>query len=251
MVKYSNRFAAVNRKRTKCKREETPRNGIGFSLSTGFRDIQDSKHLLGIRVRAAGDSSHANTVVCAPLSNDAQRSKLSAKGASMNKVLLAAIAITAGAPGVSTATDVGIGLSIKSNDATIYVPIDVSAAFRIEPSISYSENKTESGFTITENTNINLGVGFFGKSQVVDSIEVYYGGRVAYIESKAESSTSLPFPASSSVKSDGYRIAPTLGFQYFFNDHISLGGEVAWAHTDLDNVESSGTTTNAILRYKF
>lgn len=169
----------------------------------------------------------------------------------MKRVLITAVSLAAFASEIASAADFGIGLSVKSSDTTIYVPIEISPAFRVEPSVSYSETKQASGNTTTKSTNTNVGAGLFGKSQVADSIELYYGGRIAYVESKAESSTALPFPASVSVKSDGYRIAPTLGFQYFFNEHISLGGEVAWAHTDLDNVESDGTTSNVILRYKF
>jgi hypothetical protein len=42
------------------------------------------------------------------------------------------------------ASEVGVGVSAKSDDAWIYVPIDVSAKLRIEPSIRYTSSESTS-----------------------------------------------------------------------------------------------------------
>ena len=62
---------------------------------------------------------------------------------------------------------------------------------------------------------------------------------------------------------DGYRISPTLGFEYLINEHFSLGGEAEWFYQDLDsdisqsdvagtaNLKSNGTATRLIVRFTF
>jgi hypothetical protein len=41
---------------------------------------------------------------------------------------------------------------------------------------------------------------------------------------------------------NGYRIAPTFGFEYLFNRHFTLGGEVAWSYERLEGDDRSGST---------
>jgi hypothetical protein len=62
---------------------------------------------------------------------------------------------------------------------------------------------------------------------------------------------------------DGYRIAPTVGFEYLFNRHFTLGGEAAVYYESVDGTFSqgelvtrsdydrNGTATYLILRYFF
>jgi hypothetical protein len=164
------------------------------------------------------------------------------------------------------AADYGLGVSIRSNDSTIYMPIDVSKAFRIEPMLGFLYRKDD--YTILDGavsatdttTQLNIGTGVFGVTQLAESASVYYGGRVGYtaVERKASSVGTLPgggSPQSTRDKSDGFFLAPTVGIEYRFSDHFSIGGEAALTYTKVDGdqytEETTSTSTNIIFRYMF
>jgi hypothetical protein len=170
----------------------------------------------------------------------------------------------------SALAEVGLGVSIQSNDSTIYMPINVSKGFRIEPMLQYRKSSNEerlypsSLYTLTasaDTTAYMLGVGLFGVTQLGESANVYYGGRLGYV--KAEFEVSYPGtlppgygrPMSSSEDIDGFMVAPTIGLEYRFSEHFSIGGEAAltYSSTDGDETsnESTSTTTNIIFRYMF
>jgi hypothetical protein len=172
--------------------------------------------------------------------------------------------------GSALAADFGLGVSIRSNDSTIYVPIDVSKSFRIEPMLRYQNSKSESSvfgagspYTVAataELTSWNVGVGVFGVTQVAESANVYYGGRIGYISADYETSYAGTAPPGVSFlpskdKSDGFFLAPTIGVEYRFSDHFSIGGEAALIYTKVDGDqytdESTSTSTNIIFRYMF
>jgi hypothetical protein len=168
---------------------------------------------------------------------------------------LIALGLLAGAStgnsSIATAADFGIGLSVKSNDATIFMPIDVSQRFRIEPSLNYSQNEIENANQSAKVTSLNFNVGLFGLVPTDHSVQLYYGARVGYARTETETNVFVLPIASQKEKSEGYRVAPIIGFEYLFNPHLSLGGEVGWVYSDLDEIKSNSTTTNVILRYKF
>jgi hypothetical protein len=178
------------------------------------------------------------------------------------------------------AADFGIGVSVQSNDAWIYAPIDVTPRFRIEPSIrlvsAESESQTQSssfGLPITtsvksDTDQYELAVGLFGKTALGESVRLYYGARAAYIDNETKQRIATSFGITEDVTEqesslDGYRISPTLGFEYLINEHFSLGGEAEWFYQDLDsdisqdevagtaNLKSNGTATRLILRFTF
>lgn len=179
------------------------------------------------------------------------------------------------------AADYGIGVSAKSNDGWIYLPIDVSQSFRIEPSVRYSSNdisqvRSSDGDTFEQDSdNIEIGVGLFRRAKVAESARFYYGLRASYV--KVESATVYTttfFPGFTEVvrdetSQDGYRIGPAIGFEYLFGEHFSIGGEANYTFVDVEgdvtstrsdsatvnrgNIEqkSSGTDTQLIIRYRF
>jgi len=178
------------------------------------------------------------------------------------------------------AADFGVGVSVQSNDAWIYAPIDVTPGFRIEPSIRLVSAETESqtqsssfGLPITtsvksDTDQYELAVGLFGKTALAESVRLYYGARVAYINNETKQRIATSFGTSEDVTEqdsslDGYRISPTLGFEYLINEHFSLGGEAEWFYQDLDsdisqsdvagtaNLKSNGTATRLIVRFTF
>jgi hypothetical protein len=99
-------------------------------------------------------------------------------------------------------------------------------------------------------------------------VRLYYGARVAYINNETKQRIATSFGASEDVTEekstlDGYRISPTLGFEYLINQHFSVGGEAEWFYQDLDSdvsqtdvtgtasLKSNGTATRLIVRFTF
>jgi hypothetical protein len=91
------------------------------------------------------------------------------------------------------AADAGLGLSLRSNDAWIYVPIDFGKV-RIEPSVRYVETKSNSTSTDTslffpvtstvkaKDRTYEFAFGVFGLADLMDNVSLYYGARAAYID---------------------------------------------------------------------
>jgi hypothetical protein len=190
------------------------------------------------------------------------------------------IALLAASSSQVLAADFGVGVSVQSNDAWIYAPIDLTPGFRIEPSIrifsAESESQTQSsGFGLPITTAVKsdtdqyeFAVGLFGKTALGESVRLYYGARAAYIDNETKQRIATSFGTTEDVVEqdsslDGYRISPTLGFEYLINEHFSLGGEAEWFYQDLDSdisqpdvagtakLKSNGTATRLILRFTF
>jgi hypothetical protein len=166
---------------------------------------------------------------------------------------------------VTAAAEVGLGVSIRSNDSTIYVPIEIGDSFRIEPLLRYARSKSESttsGFRLeSDSRTYSIGTGLFALTSLGESITLYYGGRLSYMSQRA-SGTSLemgPFgPSYLTIRSeaDGFSVAPTVGLEYHLAKFFSIAGEAALTHTDIDgddNLESktTSTTSNIVFRYRF
>jgi hypothetical protein len=178
------------------------------------------------------------------------------------------------------AADFGVGVSVQSDDAWIYAPIDVTPGFRIEPSLRFvsseSESQTQSSSFGSPTTTVKskgdqreLAVGLFGKAPIGESVRLYYGARVAYIDVETKLRIVTRFASFDDLveeesSMDGYRISPTLGFEYLINEHFSLGGEAEWFYQDLDSdisrtdvaagtatLKSNGTATRLIVRFVF
>jgi hypothetical protein len=191
----------------------------------------------------------------------------------------------------SSAADYGIGVSAKSNDGWIYAPIDFGSGVRIEPSIRYTRSRSTSLYeddsffgehsqdrSRSDAHQLEYGLGFFKVSAIGEALSVYYGLRASYIDggTKQTFTSSTEFFEDTRIDRqdfDGYRLAPTIGFEYAFNTHFSLGLEAAWSYEDSDGsteraTENSDaprdidftqsfsqtanhTDTYAILRYRF
>ena len=145
------------------------------------------------------------------------------------------LALLAGCSSHVLAADFGVGVSVQSNDAWIYAPIDVTPSLRIEPSIRFVDSESESqtqsssfGMPIatsvkSESDQRELAVGLFGKTLLGESVRLYYGARAAYIDNETKQRIATRFQNSEDVVEeesslDGYRISPTLGFEYLINE---------------------------------
>lgn len=173
------------------------------------------------------------------------------------------------------AADFGLGISARSNDGILYVPIDISKSLRIEPNVRYASS--ELSFSqdsdqedTQEQDTLELGVGVFGIKQITDAAHVYYGGRIAYVDAQSTSTDVSSFGQllRSESNQDGYIIGPTVGFEYLFGQHFSVGGEVSYQFLDLEGdarsqigtfpesvteieQKSQSTQTRLIFRYMF
>jgi hypothetical protein len=179
------------------------------------------------------------------------------------------------ASGSAGAADFGIGVSARSDDGYLYAPIDVSKSFRLEPSVRYgsseltfSDDSDASGSQDTQTWE--LGIGVFGMKQIAEAAHIYFGARLAYVDTESTGTQTTTFGRiiRSESTQDGYRIGPTLGFEYLFGGHFSIGGEASYTFVDLDgesesrvgNFSSSvtqieqstqSTQTRLIVRYMF
>ncbi|MCU7915720.1 MAG: hypothetical protein KZQ65_07390 [Candidatus Thiodiazotropha sp. (ex Gloverina cf. vestifex)] len=97
-------------------------------------------------------------------------------------------------------------------------------------------------------------------SKLTQNTGIYYGGRLGYIQEE----TSLNSIYNDMVfDTDGFSIAPTIGFEYLFTDNFLVGAEAEWFYRDLDGTEwnggtqsnfdkeTTGTSTRLILRFNF
>lgn len=169
--------------------------------------------------------------------------------------------------GHAIAAEYGLGISAKSDNGLLYFPIDVSPSFRVEPFLRHSSFDSTSrsnfggGLTFrSESDSVEGGAGIFGLLVPKESVRLYYGGRASYFDGDSHSSSAV---VQSRQSFYGYRITPTLGFEYLFNSHFTLGGEVGYffenRNVDSQNasthseseVDNSGTESFLILRYFF
>jgi hypothetical protein len=188
----------------------------------------------------------------------------------MKSILLALAAL--GLASSSSAAEVGLGVSLKQNENTLYLPVKVSPGFRIEGSLFQSRNSmssrspAQSGPAFTQTSSFKAevaGVGLFWLKAVTDNSSLYFGPRLGYISQKYTSGIADDQFES---RRHGYQVSPTLGFEYFPIKHMSLGAEVAYNYTSmsgsatstvfpgnsgsLDSLDS-GTVTAVMVRFYF
>ncbi len=150
----------------------------------------------------------------------------------------------------------GVGVSADSDDQAVFIPIDVSERFRIEPYISYtdSENSNKSKLydlsgaepvflgtfvNSTSTTSYTFAIGFFKKQMLAEQLQTYYGARIGIVNSENQqtnkSVSASGVEGDKSIRkgeTDGVLMAPVLGFEFFFIPKFSLGAEVAIERID-------------------
>jgi hypothetical protein len=88
--------------------------------------------------------------------------------------------------------DISLGVSAKSDDGYIYLPIRISSSFFIEPYIGYykaerSDIARELGnSTEDKHPRQYYGIGLFGSHEIKDKFSAYYGFRTAYAKSSRD-----------------------------------------------------------------
>jgi hypothetical protein len=156
------------------------------------------------------------------------------------------------------AAQFGIGLSAKSDDVSIYLPI-MLGDFMIEPAVRWYDAEVTSGDLKFKEEEKEIGVGIFRIHSLADSLQSYYGVRLSYIDQVVSY-----LSVDGRLKADGYRIAPAFGFQYFLLKQLALAGEAEWYYLKTDGKErypifedrdverkETGTNSRVLLRFFF
>jgi hypothetical protein len=176
-----------------------------------------------------------------------------------------AIAIICAMVATSVATsaeaDVGIGVSAKTDSATVYIPITVRR-FMFEPYVRATDREIESLSTsgtivpVTSQSASELeanaiGVGIFRLVPLAERFTLYYGGRLTRIDEETKSFNASnvnnppPSQPSGSSTAEGHSIIPTLGFHYNIMERFSIGAEIGLDHSEVDIVSISRSQSGA------
>jgi hypothetical protein len=171
-------------------------------------------------------------------------------------VILCLLAVFLAAP--VQAAQLGFGLSAKSDDVSIYLPIMLEN-FMIEPTVRWYEAEVSFGEFKFKAEEKEIGVGIFRIETLADSLQLYYGARLSYIDEVVRY-----IDIDGRLETDGYRIAPALGFQYFLLKQLALAGEAEWYYLKTDGKErfrlwedrdverkETGTNSRVLLRLFF
>lgn len=165
------------------------------------------------------------------------------------------------------AANFGFGLSLNSDDAAIYVPIRVQDRISAEPYFRWFKSTEKFNNDKSTFEQYEIGFGLFYRFQLKDAYALYTGSRFAYM-SRDQNFNSILFDGQSfnnNSESDGFKISPTLGFEYFFTKNISLSGEIEWFYQEIDqkvrnsiegvnsnnDQSQNGTDSRVLLRFYF
>lgn len=138
---------------------------------------------------------------------------------------------------IPKATRVGIGVAVGKDFSFIddgelmFLPIGVSnvyltiigsSNYRFEPEIGFWRYTSSSDNHKSTYNNLRLGCGIFPITTQKGKTNLYYGFRLGIVHSTTSSEYNSDDDRES--KTDFY-IGPSIGGEYFFNDHFSIGGE--------------------------
>lgn len=186
----------------------------------------------------------------------------------MNKYIVFLLAF-ASAPGVVSAVEFGLGVTLESESSgggnMLLVPIALSSTFLIEPFYYENSAKVTSflgvsgddiGFDISE-----TGVGLFYRSPIKESVNFYLGARGGYRIQEYKYDSAVRETRENLY---GYSVTPILGLQYQILPTLWLGGEAGWSYRKIEgknsdslsgdskrSSESDRTETRVVLRYLF
>jgi hypothetical protein len=135
----------------------------------------------------------------------------------------------------------------------ISIPIYFSNQFKMEPFIDYGNyhNERKPGSIDDEKDeykyhSITIGTGIFYSKDIIDT-RIHIGINIGYMNQYYFSGYDRGiFSYSTEHEGNGLLIAPSIGGEYFFSHHFSLGSEVQfeWSTLDSDNTETDNSTQN-------
>ena len=152
--------------------------------------------------------------------------------------------------------DIGLGVAVKNNENSLYIPVRFSDAYFWEVKLQMNQYKDQEEYGY-EFKSRELGFGGFKRQSLTAEVELYWGARLSYVDNHSESGDFYVREA------DGYRIAPTLGFEYSIADKFYVAAEAEWFYYHLDgdfkqsggtsdiDLRGSGTDARVLLRFYF
>ncbi len=145
----------------------------------------------------------------------------------------------------------GIKNYFFGSGSSVYLPINLSSRFRVEPLIAvvFSDREekreiTTDGYagTLDENSQmyLDVGVGLFLMSEM-NKLRLYYGTRQGYLrissldeEKKTRERDSWETTGKRKETQNGFYIGPTVGGEYSLSAKLTLGAEAHVAYSFLD-----------------
>ncbi|MBA7522587.1 hypothetical protein ES705_14707 [subsurface metagenome] len=131
---------------------------------------------------------------------------------------------------------------------SFYLPIRLSPAFRIEPEIGYYRYSGSDEDWEESRSILSIGCGIFSVTQK-GKVDIYYGLRLGIMRiSYSYSYTWDGVDSDDDSKTDFY-IGPAIGGEYFFTDHLTLGGEIQLNYIFIGQW-SDGEDSESVIRTK-
>lgn len=153
-------------------------------------------------------------------------------------LVITSLMLLMASPAFSGDIKYGIGAGARDHSATIYFPVKTKR-FILEPMINIryydDEYSNASEIDKSETTRYSLGAGVFMYTEIFKNTDLIYGARLGYIKEEFDSKRIREnYTSRSKLDQSGYFIAPTMGLEYSFNDHVSLGLEFSLEYSYLD-----------------
>jgi hypothetical protein len=118
--------------------------------------------------------------------------------------------------------------------------------FRFEPSLGYftmSADYSEPGLTTERSSsNIRLGAVIAFNNDPIESVDFYYGIDFGFILSSYSYTSSISTASTDESKTDFF-IGPTVGGEYMFNKHFTLGGEINLNYISIGQYDSESESS--------
>jgi len=164
-------------------------------------------------------------------------------------------------PGLANAGKVGIGVSVSTDYRSLSLPIDVNQNYIVTPFIQ--QYNIEENYYFDDTAYINnfmeTGVAIYRKFSLRTNNPIYGGIRLSFLATKQGNKDE------DIDRLRGYRLAPTIGFRYRINSHLSINGEAEWYFLNMEGEDidfstgeeqhlksqTSATSTRIIFVYHF
>jgi hypothetical protein len=156
-----------------------------------------------------------------------------------------AAALAFAAPAVAQQKDANVGIGIGLTDGPfftgteIFVPINVSPNFRIEPLIGIDRIDIDGGGG--EASNFLIGAGLFWVNPIASQANIYMGGRLAL---NFASSTDAGVNPDEDERTDFF-LGPALGGEWLPHPRIAIGAEAMLGFLAIGDTETTDGLTGA------
>lgn len=178
-------------------------------------------------------------------------------------------ALTLGTSLLCSAGDLGLGVSMKTGEDTLFLPYRISERLMVEGKAWHGHTASSSqtpGIGTDSQTwdSLGLGMGLLWRRPLGESLSMYGGPRLGYQSVRNHFNNPGGPGWFTETRLHGWTLTPSVGVEYFPVKHLSLGGEVGYEMTRMTGISdqngmpsttlkstSTSTVTSLILRYYF